>query len=293
MNKKRTIVHIDLDAFYCAVEEQYNPSLHGKAFAVGGCPETRGVVSSCSYAARNLGIHSAMPISQAVRLCPDLIILPGRRSDYAQKSKQVMQILKEFSPVLEQISIDEAFLDISSIEKEASAIAHKIQNLILEKTSLPCSLGIASNKLIAKIATDIGKVSVRTETYPQTIHIVPSGKEAEFLADLPVEILWGVGPKTAEKLMQIGINSIGDLANWPENDLVQRLGKNGYELHRRANGIDNRDVVTYREPKSFSQENTFSRDTADQSKIKRHILHQSESLHSSLKRQVYYAVRSK
>jgi DNA polymerase-4 len=223
-------------------------------------------------------------MSQAVRICPDLIILPGRRKDYSQKSKQVMKILGGISSVLEQISIDEAFLDVTSIQKNTNTLAREIQNKIMKETGLPCSLGIASNKLVAKIATDVGKKSVETKTYPQAVHIVPSGNEAKFLSPLPLEMLWGVGPKTASKLMQIGINTIGDLANWPPNDLVQRFGKIGYDLHRRANGIDNRDVVTYREPKSFSQEITFDRDTTDLEKIKKHLRRQSESLQNNLRK---------
>lgn len=284
MSEYRTIIHIDLDAFYCAVEEQFNPSLHEKPYAVGGRPETRGVVSSCSYAARNMGIHSAMPMAHAVRICPDLIILPGRHKEYSRQSKKVMNVLKNFSPLLEQISIDEAFLDVTAIQKNSQELAVEIQNEVMEKTGLPCSLGIASNKLVAKIATDIGKVSVETNTYPQAIQIVPNGTEAEFLALLPLEVLWGVGPKTAEKLTQIGIRTIGDLAKMPPNDLVQRFGKVGYDLHRRANGIDNREVVTFREPKSFSQEITFSRDTNDLGKIKDQLLHQSAALQQSLEK---------
>jgi len=284
MNKTRTIVHIDLDAFYCAVEEQFTPELHGKPFAVGGRPEHRGVVSSCSYAARNMGIHSAMPMAQAIRICPDLIILPGHHRKYSRKSKEVMAVLTSFSPQLEQISIDEAFLDVTKITKNSKEIALEIQNKVIEKTGLPCSLGVASNKLVAKIATDIGKASVKTKTYPQAIQIVPAGTEDDFLAPLPLELLWGVGPKTGGKLREIGIHTIGELASWPPNDLVQRLGKTGYDLHRRANGIDNREVVTYREPKSFSQEITFSRDTTDHSLIMKQLNKQSESLEKSLRK---------
>ena len=158
----RKIIHIDLDAFYCAVEELFTPDLRGKPFAVGGRPESRGVVSSCSYAARRMGIHSALPMSRAVALCPDLIILPGRHQEYAKKSKQVMSILKETTEMIEQISIDEAFLDVSGNQQDPTTLARSIQAQILQQCNLPCSLGIASNKLVAKIATDVGKASVKT-----------------------------------------------------------------------------------------------------------------------------------
>jgi len=284
MSEFRTIVHIDLDAFYCAVEEQFNPELRGKPYAVGGRPEHRGVVSSCSYAARQLGIHSAMPMAHAVRICPELIILPGRHRDYSRESRKVMKVLHAISPLIEQISIDEAFMDATALNRDKAELAADIQHKIMEATSLPCSLGIASNKLVAKIATDIGKASVRTKTYPQAIQIVPEGQEAHFLAPLGLEILWGVGPKTAEKLRQFGIKTIGDLASWPVKDLVDRFGKNGYDLHKRANGIDNREVVTHREPKSFSQEITFSQDTNDLTKLHKILHRQSESVAISLQK---------
>ena len=283
MSEFRTIVHLDLDAFYCAVEEQHQPSLRGKPFAVGGRPEYRGVVSSCSYAARQLGIHSAMPMARAVKLCPDLIILPSNHKVYSQRSKQVMHILKQASPLVEQISIDEAFLDLSHKNEPAKELAFSLQQEILQKTNLSCSLGVASNKLVAKIATDVGKSSVKTTTYPQAIQIVPPGTEADFLAPLSLQMLWGIGPKTAEKLNSIGILTLGQLAQWPVKDLVNRFGKIGYDLHLRANGVGNRELTTYREPKSISQENTFSRDIGDKNKLMDQIRKQSESIANSLK----------
>ena len=153
----------------------------------------------------------------------------------------------------------------------------------MEECSLPSSLGIASNKLVAKIASDIGKSSVKTDTYPNAIQLVPAGKEAEFLAPLPLETLWGIGPKTADQLRQIGISNIGELAAWPLADLTNRFGKNGYDLHARANGIDNRPVETHRDPKSVSQEVTFSRDTADKDKLDRQLRKQSETVASHLR----------
>jgi DNA polymerase-4 len=280
----RKIIHIDLDAFYCAVEELFTPDLRGKPFAVGGRPESRGVVSSCSYAARRMGIHSALPMSRAVALCPDLIILPGRHQEYAKKSKQVMSILKETTEMIEQISIDEAFLDVSGNQQDPTTLARSIQSQILQQCNLPCSLGIASNKLVAKIATDVGKASVKTDTYPNAVMVVPDGEEAAFLAPLPLETLWGIGPKTAQNLRQIGIDNIGELAMWPIDDLVSRLGKVGYDLHSRANGIDNRPIETFREPKSYSQEITFDKDTNNSRILLDQIKKQSVRISKSLQK---------
>jgi DNA polymerase-4 len=283
-SKPRIIIHLDLDAFYCAVEEQLQPSLRGKAFAVGGRPDGRGVVTSCSYAARQLGIHSAMPMGQAVRMVPNLIICPGQHKIYGQKSRQVMSILRSRTTLIEQISIDEAFLDVSDLTNNPYQYAKTLQQEILDQCKLPCSLGIASNKLVAKIATDVGKASVKTTTYPNAIQVVPHGKEAEFLAPLPIEMLSGVGPKTAERLAELNIFKIGDLAAWPQADLANRLGKSGYDLHRRARGIDQREIVTHREPKSLSQEVTFSKDISDRSRLHEQIRKQSERVGKGLKK---------
>ena len=279
---ERKIIHIDLDAFYCAVEEIFNPDLRGKPFAVGGRPDSRGVVSSCSYAARIKGVRSALPMSRAVILCPELIILPGRHKEYSQRSKQVMAILRKFTSKIEQISIDEAFLDVSENQQNITILAKSIQESIKENCGLPCSLGIASNKLVAKIATDVGKGSVKTNTYPNAILIIPSGEESEFLAPLPLETLWGVGPKTAENLRKLGIRNIGELAKWSIQDLVKRFGKTGYDLHSRANGVDNRPIETYREPKSYSQEITFSKDIRDEKRLKEQIKKQSNQIATNL-----------
>ena len=284
MTTNRTIIHLDLDAFYCAVEELRNPSLRGKPFAVGGKPDSRGVVASCSYAARKQGIRSAMPMARAVQLCPDLIILPGRHRDYGEKSRQVMNILHEITDLVEQISIDEAFLDVTKNPGDKMGLAKTLQEKIMAECSMPCSLGIASNKLVAKIATDIGKAAVNTSTYPNAIQLVPPGEEAAFLAPLPLETLWGIGPKTADQLRKIGITNIGSLASWPLADISKRLGKIGYDLHARANGIDNRPIETHRDRKSVSQEVTFGQDTADRTTLDRQLRRQSQTISKSLAR---------
>ena len=283
MRNNRRIIHMDLDAFYCAVEELFNPKLHSKPFAVGGSPDKRGVVTSCSYSARKFGVRSAMPAVKAIQLCPELIFLQGRRKEYNSKSREVMEVLRRFTSKLEQISIDEAFLDLSDYSKDIFKLAKFIRKSIFKSTSLPCSLGIATNKLVAKIATDFGKTRVNTNTYPNAIQAIPFGKEAEFLAPLPTEILWGVGPKTANELNNLGIDSIGELAKWPKDDLISRFGQYGYVLSLRANGIDNREVTTKRSAKSFSQEITFSKNVNDENKLKHQIEQQCIFISKRLK----------
>jgi DNA polymerase-4 len=269
MPKLRTILHLDLDAFFCAVEEQRDPSLVGKPFAVGGRAEERGVVSSCSYAARQFGVRSAMPMARALKLCPGLIVLPSRHGVYSQVSRQVMQRLESLTPLVEQISIDEAFLDVSDLPEEGSQLAHQLQALIREELGLPCSLGVATNKLVAKTATDVGKAAARSARPPNAITVVTPGEEAVFLAPLPIEALWGVGPKTANRLKELGIHTIGDMARWPEVDLARMFGKLGHDLSLRSRGIDDRPVVTAHEAKSISQETTFARDVSDAAILRR------------------------
>lgn len=259
----RTILHLDLDAFYCAVEENNNSSLQGKPFAVGGKPNERGVVSSCSYAARTFGVRSAMPMFRALRLCPDLIIVPSNHRLYSEVSKQVMEQFRKLTPLVEQISIDEAFLDISDLSETSEQIARELQTSIRDRLGLPSSIGIAANKLVAKIATEVGKKSAIKGKPPFAVTIVPPGEEERFLSQLPVEMLWGVGPKTSAKLNDIGIQKIGDITRWPENDLIRLFGENGREMVKHARGQDDRSVVTEREIKSISQEVTFSRDESD------------------------------
>jgi len=266
---ERTILHLDLDAFYCAVEENRDPGLRGKPFAVGGKPSERGVVSSCSYAARAFGVRSAMPMSRALRACPGLIIVSGHHRLYSEASKQVMELLNTVTPLVEQISIDEAFLDISDLSDSPDRIARGLQAGIRDELGLPSSIGIAPNKLVAKIATDVGKKSAAKGKPPFALTIVPSGKEAEFLSPLPAEMLWGVGPKTSARLSELGIHTIGDIARWPEAELVRLFGENGREMAKHAKGRDERPVVTEREIKSISQEVTFSRDVRDDKSIEK------------------------
>jgi DNA polymerase-4 len=263
----RTILHLDLDAFFCAVEELHDPSLRGKPFAVGGLPEERGVVASCSYAARRFGVRSAMPTSRALRLCPGLIVISHHRGNYAEMSEKVMQRLQDLSPLVEQISIDEAFVDISDLREDPERVAHRLQAQVNDELSLPCSVGVATNKLVAKIATEVGKKTAQKDQPPNAVTIVPPGSEAVFLDPLPADMLWGVGPKTAARLAEKGIKTIGDIARHPAADLLSWFGENGRDLSRRARGIDESPVVTEHEVKSISQETTFARDVSDDRRL--------------------------
>lgn len=289
----RKILHLDLDAFFCAVEELERPELQGKPFAVGGHPENRGVVASCSYPARSMGIHSAMPMSQALKRCPGLIIVSAHHGQYSQISRRVIDLLSQITPQVEQISIDEAFMDITLHPQSSQEIAQTLQQKIRRELSLPCSLGGASNKLVAKIATDVGKASAATGSYPQAIQIVPPGKEAAFLAPLPTRALWGVGPKTAQRLEALGIHTIGDIAGWPMADLIRRFGKHGADLAGHAQGIDPRPLVTERATKSVSRETTFSQDVADDNMLQETLAALAADVSRQLRRQKLQAATIK
>ena len=281
----RTILHLDLDAFFCSVEETRNPDLRGKPFAVGGKPDERGVVASCSYAERRFGVRSAMPMSRALRLAPNLIIVPGRHKLYSEVSKQVMDRLHNLTGLVEQISIDEAFLDISDLhDKSPERIARGLQAGIRDELHLPSSIGIASNKLVAKIATEVGKKAAKGNGPPFGLTIVPVGEEAAFLAPLPADMLWGVGPKTSARLTELGIHTIGDIAQWPESELIRLFGENGRDLARHARGIDDRPITTERETKSISQEITFSRDVRDEKTLQKTLKEQSAEVGKQLRK---------
>lgn len=280
---QRKVLHLDLDAFFCAVEELYDPTLRGKPFAVGGRAETRGVIASCSYAARQFGVRSAMPTSRALRLCPQLILLPPRHHTYGELSQRVMAILDDYTPLVEQISIDEAFLDLSDLPDEPGLLARRIQARIREELDLPCSIGAATNKLVAKIASDMGKSTVRTGQPPQAILVVPPGGEETFLAPLPVGRLWGVGPKMTVRLEEMGVKTIGELARWPAEDLARRFGKWGEAMSRHARGLDESPVITEREAKSISKEVTFARDVADGNQLQQTLRALAEEVGAQLR----------
>jgi DNA polymerase-4 len=279
MSTRRHILHMDLDAFFASVEELLDPSIAGKPILVGGDPSERGVVASASYAARAFGVHSAMPMSQALRLCPQAVVRHGRHKEYAVHSQKVMAILAEYTPLVEQLSIDEAFLDVTGCERlfgPADELAKRIQERVRRETGLPCSLGLASNKLVAKVASQQAK--------PNGIIIVPAGQEASFLAPLPIERLWGVGEVTAERLHRIGVTTIGKLAALPEGQMKALFGSAAAEMQRRALGVDNRPVGEQAEHKSVSQEHTFARDVADIEVLRRALLDMSEDVSAQLRK---------
>ncbi len=279
----RKILHVDLDAFFCAVEEKFDPSLKGKPFATGGSPEGRGVVSSCSYAARKFGIHSAMPMIQALRKYPGLIVVHSHYKDYVENSRLVMGIIRQITPLVEQISIDEAFLDVTDLPQEAVEIARDLQRKIFEELGLPCSIGVASNKLMAKIATNIGKSRHKEPTSPMAILCIPPGTEKDFLAPLPIEEMWGIGPKSAERFKALGIHTIGDIPQHPLPWLRQHFGKFALDLFERAQGIDERPVAEYEGIKSVSNEVTFFEDLGDLKLLMRTIRSISEKVGERLR----------
>jgi DNA polymerase-4 len=266
----RVILHVDLDAFFCSVEELHHPELAGKPFIVGARPEQRGVVASASYPARVFGVHSAMPTARALRLCPSLIVVHPRHAAYSESSDRVMALLREAAPIVEQVSVDEAFLDVSDDPRGGLELAAVLQARIRSELHLPTSWGVATSRLVAKIATEVGK--------PNGLVVVPPGEERAFLAPLPVGMLWGVGPKTRARLEELEVRTIGDLAALQPERLCQALGEHGLELASRAVGKDDQPVVDSNEPKSMSSETTFSRDVQNGRELRRTLLRLAEEV---------------
>jgi DNA polymerase-4 len=258
----KTIFHLDMDAFFVSVERILDPSLEGKPVIVGGDPHGRGVVAACSYEARRFGLHSAMPIRNAFRLCPHGIYLHGHGKEYGRFSRAVKRFLERYFPIVQQASIDEFYLDFTGCEKiygEPAKFAEKLQNEIWDRFHLPSSIGIASNKTIAKIASDFKK--------PRGITFVPPGGEKDFLAPLPIEKIPGIGKATFPMLRSRGFSVVGDIAKASPNYLSALLGKFGTELWKNANGKGNDILVTEYERKSISKETTFDKDLISRTKI--------------------------
>ncbi len=254
----RRILHIDMDAFFAAVEEKKRPAIAGKPVVVGGSgdPTRRGVVSTCNYAARKFGIHSAMPLRRAYKLCPDAVFLPVDYEAYTRESTRFKQVLQQASPVMEDVGIDEAYLDISDSGLASEEIARRIKEGIRTATGLTCSIGIAPNKLLAKIASDLRK--------PDGLTIITEQNLEEIIWPLAVRKLHGVGPKTEAALKSLGYSTIGELAARSREELVSEFGESyGEYLYESARGIDDRPLVTHWEPKSASRERTFERDVQD------------------------------
>jgi len=254
----RRILHIDMDAFFAAIEQKRHPELKGKPVVVGGGgdPTQRGVVSTASYEAREFGIRSAMPLRTAYKLCPDAVFLPVDYEEYSRASGEVKTILREFSSDLEDVGIDEAFLDLSKVEKDPREIAREIKRRVFEETGLTCSIGIAPNKLLAKMASDMEKPDGLTILHEEDIEIR--------IWPLPARKLRGIGPKTEAYLKTMQIATIGQVAALSLETLIERFGKSyGEYLYEASRGIDESPLITEWEPKSISRETTFQRDVGD------------------------------
>src|SRR5262245_19696922 len=268
----RAIVHADMDAFYAAIEQRDDPSLRGRPVVVGGS-SSRGVVAAASYEARAFGIHSAMPSAQAHKLCPHAVFVRGRMSVYTRESRRIFELFRRFTPAVEGISLDEAFLDLTGTERlfgPPEVTSQKLRALVRAETGLAVSCGLAPVKLVAKIASDLAK--------PDGLLVVPPGRVGEFLAPLPVGRIWGVGPVTNARLARAGIATIGQLAYWPDTELRHLLGSFGPNAARLARGEDAREVEPYREARSYSEENTFERDLSDPREIERAIRAHAEAV---------------
>ena len=289
----RVILHVDMDSFFSAVEVRENPDLKGLPVIVGGrigAEETgdketdkkniRGVVSTCSYEAREYGVHSAMSLSKAYELCPDSAFLPVNMALYKRVSKEIMAILRKYAGKIEQVSIDEAFLDVSTKVPDwskASEYAQMIKTEIVEKVGLTCSIGIAPNKIIAKIASDFVK--------PDGLTVVEQEKAKEFLAPLPVKKIPGVGPKTDQMLKKMGIEQIVQLASFDVQKLVAKFGKYGKRLYLVANGIDESEVEEVWERQSLSRERTFAEDTKDAFVLNNCVDGLAEEVYNAIKKE--------
>ena len=272
-------LHVDMDAFYAAVEQRDRPELAGKPVIVGGSAEGRGVVAAASYAVRRFGVHSAMPTATALRLCPDAIVLPVRMSHYAAISRQIREVFARYTPLVEPLSLDEAFLDVSGCEKlfgSPERIARRIKQEILDETGLIASVGVAPNKFLAKIASDLEK--------PDALVIVDPKRIAEFLDPLPVGRIWGVGKVTASVMHRLGVNTIGQLRSIPIETLRQHFGDAGDHFWRLARGIDQRKVVPDRQAKSLSHETTFATDITELESLRYRLWELTEQVARRLRR---------
>ena len=266
-----SILHVDMDAFFVSVELLERPELRGKPVVVGGQRDQRGVVAAASYEARKFGIHSAMPLRTAGRLCPDAIFLDGHHEKYGEWSDRIATILVKFSPIVEMVSIDEAYLDLAGTERlhgTALAAADKLLRMITRETSLPCSGGLATTRLTAKVASDQAK--------PRGLVWVPPGSEARFLASLPVRKIPGIGEVTERALRALGIETVEHLAAISQEKLENIFGQWGTALYRKARGGDSYEFVIDAEPKSISHNHTFGEDTDDANELAALLSHLSQ-----------------
>ena len=275
----RKIIHIDADCFYAAVEIRDNPALKGKPIAVGGSATRRGVIATASYEARKFGVHSAMASATAIKRCPQLILIPGRMSVYREASRQMHEIFVEYTDLIEPLSLDEAFLDVSDCPRcrgSATLIAQEIRQRVATDIGITVSAGIASNKFIAKVASDLNK--------PNGQYVVAPDQVDAFLYQLPVSRIWGVGKVTAQRLEQKGIKTCGDVRAYDVFQFVQQFGQFGEHIHKLAHGIDNRPVVSEWRRKSVSVEHTYDEDLPDLESCQHRIPALIESLQPRLER---------
>lgn len=279
-----TIIHVDMDSFYVSVERLLDSSLDGKPVVVGGKPNSRGVVASASYEARAFGVRSAMPSSQAYRLCPQAIFVAGNYSKYSHYSRQTREVMQSMTPLVQVASQDEAYLDMTGTERlwgTPVAMGGRLREEIMSKTGLPCSVGISSNKMVSKIASSICK--------PKGLLWVPPGSEALFLAPLKVGRIPGLGPKSQKRLHELGIQRIGDLQKLGRDDCIRLFGPHGGELFEKAMGNSSARVVTEEETKSISHETTFERDIVDAEELSRVLSQLSERVAARVRRDGYWA----
>jgi len=278
MDNSRFILHVDMDAFYASVEAGDNPQLKGKPVLVGGMPEQRGVVAACSYEARRFGIHSAMPMGQAIRLCPQAVVLPVRMSRYVDVSKQIQDIFYRYTPEVEPLSLDEAFLDVSgciSLFGSAETIGRRIKQDIRDQTGLTASVGLAPSKFLAKLASDLQK--------PDGFVVITEENKQQTLDPLPVSRIWGIGKVTAKNLEKIGIHTVRQLRTAPRYKLSMVFGNQTDDILNLAQGIDNRPVEPHTKAKSISAEETFPTDIKDKDILMSILIHQVEEVSQRLR----------
>ncbi|NLX14309.1 MAG: DNA polymerase IV [Phycisphaerales bacterium] len=279
MNQLHHILHVDMDAFFASVEQLDQPELRGKPVLVGTRPEERGVVAAASYEARKFGCRSAMPMGAAMRLCPEAVVVPPRGKRYAEVSAQVFQILVQFTPLVEPLSIDEAFLDVTGSVRlfgQPEEIAREVKRRIQAETELTASVGVAPNKFLAKLASDLDK--------PDGLMVVPQDGIQAFLDPLPISRLWGVGKATLPRFEELGIRTFADTRRLSEAVLRDRFGEAGGQFYRLIRGIDDREVVPDTEAKSISQEVTFPVDVDDHEHLRGVLLGQTDQVARRLRR---------
>jgi len=278
MEARRCIVHIDLDSFFVSVERLFNPDLVGKPVLIGGSAD-RGVVASCSYEARKFGIHSAMPMKQAMKLCPHAIIIRGSHGRYSEASRQVTQIIHDSVPLYQKTSVDEFYIDMTGMDRyhDCYQLASDLRQRVIRETGLPISFGMASGKTVAKMATNAAK--------PNGQLLIEHGKEKEFMAPLSIRKIPMLGEKTCQKLYQFGIEKIGDLQKVELRFLETVFGKHGRYIWERANGIDEGEIVPHSDRKSISTENTFHTNIADPKILETTLVSMTEELASKLRRE--------